>query len=237
MSGDVGKRPHPVLFGKLPSHGDFISRGLDLTACDAWDRWASEGLERARGALGDGFDDAHDRAPPWRFIDPPGRFGQDWRAGALAPSIDAAGRRFMIMLAADGLSSDQAGGGGEAIAEEMEALIYQAFESGWDADATIGAAQAPVDRLGADAAQPRPRWWTLGGFDHAPMTLQGGPEGLFAQMLTPPAAPSPPQSRAPDPPPAEFRWPEPQPLAAPPSADSPSPDPLGPNPADTGPRA
>ena len=173
----------PVLFGKLPSRGDFISRGLDLTACDAWDRWASEGLDAARTRLGERFDDAHDRAPPWRFIDAPGRFGPDWRAGALAPSIDAAGRRFMIMLAAEGLSSVQAGGGGEAIAQEMEALIYQAFEAGWDADATIVAAQAPVSRLNMEGAPARPRWWTLGGFDHEPASSRGGPEGLFTQML------------------------------------------------------
>jgi type VI secretion system ImpM family protein len=180
--------PRPVLFGKLPSHGDFISRGLDLTACDAWDRWASEGLQAAREALGERFDDAHDRAPPWRFIDGPGRFGVDWRAGALAPSIDAAGRRFMIMLAADGLSSDQAGGGGEAIAEEMEGLIYQAFESGWDADAAIEAARGPLGRIGMAGPPTRPRWWTLGGFDHPPATLGGGLDRLFEQMLTENAA-------------------------------------------------
>jgi type VI secretion system ImpM family protein len=180
--------PRPVLFGKLPSHGDFISRGLDLTACDAWDRWASEGLQTAHEALGERFDDAHDRAPPWRFIDPPGRFGRDWRAGALAPSIDAAGRRFMIMLAADGLSSDQAGGGGEAIAEQMEGLIYQAFESGWDADAAIEAARRPVAMMAAGGPPARPRWWTLGGFDHPPATLEGGPDRLFTQMLTDNAA-------------------------------------------------
>jgi type VI secretion system protein ImpM len=175
--------PRPILFGKLPRHGDFISRGLDLTTCDAWDRWASEGLEAARAALGERFDHAHDRAPPWRFIDSPGRFGPDWRAGALAPSIDAAGRRFMIMLAAEGLSSAQAGGGGEAIAEEMEALIYQAFESGWDADATIVAAQEPVSRLNLEGPAAQPRWWTLGGFDHEPASRPNGPRGLFAQML------------------------------------------------------
>jgi type VI secretion system ImpM family protein len=184
-AADSHRGPRPVLFGKLPSHGDFIQRGLDLTACDAWDRWASEGLQAARTALGERFDDAHDSAPPWRFIDPPGRFGREWRAGALAPSIDAAGRRFMIMLAADGLSSDQAGGGGEAIAEEMEALIYQAFESGWDADATITAAREPVASLGVDGAPPRPRWWTLGGPGHDPVTLAGGAEGVLAQMLVP----------------------------------------------------
>jgi type VI secretion system ImpM family protein len=183
MPVNTVKGLRPILFGKLPSHGDFISRGLDLTACDAWDRWASEGLEAARATLGERFEDAHDRAPPWRFIDAPGRFGTDWRAGALAPSIDAAGRRFMIMLAAEGLSPAQAGGGGEAIAEEMEALIYQAFEDGWDADSTIEAAQTPVSRLGAEGPAARPRWWTQGGLDHQPATSDSGPAGLFTQML------------------------------------------------------
>ena len=182
-AADSHRGPRPVLFGKLPSHGDFIQRGLDLTACDAWDRWASEGLQAARTALGECFDDAHDSAPPWRFIDPPGRFGREWRAGALAPSIDAAGRRFMIMLAADGLSPEQAGGGGEAIAEQMEALIYQAFESGWDADATIEAAKPPVAGIGEVGAVAAPRWWTLGGFDHQPASSAGGAEGLFRSML------------------------------------------------------
>ena len=157
--------------------------GSTRTACDAWDRWISEGLEAARTRLGERFNDAHDKAPPWRFVDSPGRFGPDWRAGALAPSIDAAGRRFMIMLAAEGLSSAQAGGGGEAIAEEMEALIYQAFEAGWNADATIEAAQAPVSRFSMEGAPARPRWWTLGGFDHEPASRRRGPEGLFSQML------------------------------------------------------
>jgi hypothetical protein len=101
----------------------------------------------------------------------------------VAPSIDGAGRRFIIMLAAEGLSREEAGGGGAAIAEEMEALIYQAFESGWGADATIEAAKAPVDRLAVDGAPAQPRWWTIGSFDHAAATSVSGPAGFFAQML------------------------------------------------------
>ena len=33
------------------------------------------------------------------------------------------------------------------------------------------------------AIPTRPRWWTLGGFDHEPASSERGPFGLFARML------------------------------------------------------
>lgn len=163
-----------ILFGKLPRHGDFIARGLAGQPRAAWDDWASGGLIRAREALGERFEEQHDTVPPWRFIGGPGAFGPGWRAGAVAPSIDSAGRRFMILLAAEDLSPGQADVAGEAIAEAMEGLIYDAFESGWDADALIDAAGAAVPVAEAAAANaPHARWWTLGGPDHEPLTIGG----------------------------------------------------------------
>ncbi|HVM99749.1 MAG TPA: type VI secretion system-associated protein TagF [Caulobacteraceae bacterium] len=173
----------PILFGKLPTHGDFIARGLDLAAVGAWDAWVSDGLEAARVALGERFDAEHERTPPWRFVDGPGPLGAAWRAGAMAPSIDAAGRRFMIVLAADGLSADEASAG-EVLAEAMEGLIYDAFEQGWDADRVIQATGAPIAGVAASAAPPpRRRWWTLGGPDHGPAAVEGGPERVFEQIF------------------------------------------------------
>jgi type VI secretion system protein ImpM len=177
------------LFGKLPAHGDFVARGLDLPAHEAWDEWISAGLGAARERLGERFDEEHDSVPPWRFIDGPGDLGEAWRAGALAPSIDAAGRRFMIMLAAEGLSQGEAGGGGEAIAEAMEGLIYQAFESDWDADSVIEAARRPLSDLTDEpVGAPRRRWWTLGGPEHDPAVVEGGPQGVLARMFAADAA-------------------------------------------------
>ena len=89
-------------FGKLPAHGDFVARGLGASERDAWDAWASDSLERARRDLGEAFEAEHDQAPPWRFAFGPGRFAQTWVAGALTPSIDRGGRRFVIVAWARG---------------------------------------------------------------------------------------------------------------------------------------
>jgi type VI secretion system protein ImpM len=190
LSVDAVTAAAPILFGKLPTHGDFVARGLGLDAVGAWDLWLSEGLEAARAALGERFEDEHDRIPPWRFVDGPGRFGGAWRAGALAPSIDAAGRRFMIVLAAEGLSAGEAGIG-EAIAEAMEGLIYRAFDEGLDADHVIEAAQSPIAAASSAGAAPRARWWTLGGPDHDPASVDGGPDGVIARMFAAGAAGGP----------------------------------------------
>ncbi len=126
--------PHAAVFGKLPSHGDFVARGMEPAAREAWDGWISEGLARARERLGDGFEAAHDTAPPWRFVDGPGPLGDSWRAGALAASIDRAQRRFVIVAMADGLEAEDAAARGGELAEGMEQAIYDAFAGGWDVD-------------------------------------------------------------------------------------------------------
>src|ERR1700744_5108989 len=98
MSADTGK---PFLFGKLPAHGDFVSRGLTAPEVEAWDGWASQAMEALRDAS-PAFEQAHDATPPWRFVAGPSRLGPGWRAGALAPSIDAVGRRFVVVLGVQG---------------------------------------------------------------------------------------------------------------------------------------
>ena len=96
------------MFGKLPSRGDFLNRGLEAAAAEAWDAWFSAQLDAAKMRLGEAFAATHDAAPTWRFVDSPGLFGAGWRAGAFAPSIDSAGRRFFVMAAADRLDAADA---------------------------------------------------------------------------------------------------------------------------------
>ena len=176
-----------IVFGKLPSHGDFIARGLAPDERDAWDAWLSGEVARARDNLQEGFAAAHDAAPTWRFVCGPGAFGPCWRAGALAASIDSAGRRFVIVCAAEDLTSEQAAHIGEPLTEAMEAILYAAFEQGLDADRVASACQAAisaVDNASRDQAiapDPSERWWTAGGatlepacFDHAPTKLFPG---------------------------------------------------------------
>ena len=121
VPGEPLSAGHVVLFGKLPSHGDFVSRGLAEDFRKAWDDWLSSCLERGRLAFGERFAQAHDVAPPWRFVNGPGDFGSAWRVGAFAPSVDSAGRRFFIMVAVDDLDAVTASTSGLALAGLMEA--------------------------------------------------------------------------------------------------------------------
>ena len=165
-------RPRAVLFGKLPSHGDFVARNLERDARTAWDDWASTGLAQARHTLGDQFEAVHDEAPPWRFVDGPGRFGLGWRAGAFAPSVDSSGRRFLIVVAIDDLAGPEAARLGEDLAQKMERLIYIGIEQGLDADRLVQAAAGQGQDPAAtdDGGPPRTRWWTLGGIRYASQT-------------------------------------------------------------------
>lgn len=152
------------VFGKLPAHGDFVQRGLGDAARDAWDAACAAMLERARTDLGEDFEDAHDQAPPWRFVCGPSSLGADWRAGALAPSVDSAGRRFLLVLGVDGLSSDEAQAIGQDAATACEAAIYQVFAAGLDADGAFAAVRGLAEGLSAGEArdtEPRSLWWTL----------------------------------------------------------------------------
>jgi type VI secretion system protein ImpM len=192
VPGEAVSAPAAILFGKLPRHGDFISRGLSADRRIAWDGWLSTALEDSRRRLGEGFSAAHDAAPPWRFVAGPGRFGVAWRAGALAASIDAVGRRFFIVLAADNLSPGQASAHGEHLAETMEALIYRAFERDWDADTAVAAGR---DQLGAILADgdgvighgqgARARWWTAWGNGESGAASDEPPADLIGEAAPP----------------------------------------------------
>lgn len=82
---------HPAIFGKLPAHGDFISRGIagDLRA--AIDQWLSDWLAAARAACGDSFTTAYESAAPWLFEGPR-------TTAVLMPSMDAVGRQFPLLV-------------------------------------------------------------------------------------------------------------------------------------------
>jgi type VI secretion system protein ImpM len=183
--------PRPFLFGKLPAHGDFVARGLSPEEQAAWDAWASAGLEQAREALGDSFEDAHDTAPPWRFVS---RADGGWRAGSLACSVDSTGRRFVLVLGVADLSAEHASTLGVRDAELIEAVLYDALASRAAADDAVLAlagAVAPDPTLltAAEALACAPRgpgvWWTLGGERHPPLVFTAGepPADLLLRVL------------------------------------------------------
>ena len=116
------------------------------------------------------FDTAHEMVPPWRFVAGPSPLGVGWRAGALAPSIDGAGRRFVLSLGVDGLSPAEAGDRGARLAEAAEAALYSALAEGLTADAVVqGLARDLGDGIAAPIAEAAPSppasggvWWSDG---------------------------------------------------------------------------
>lgn len=140
MPSQALNAPSAFAFGKLPTHGDFVARGVSGADRDAWDSWASTGLEDARTVLGPEFEARHDGAPPIRFSFGPGPFGQGWRTGAFAPSIDTAGRRFIILLGAH-TAHAPAADAIDQLASAAETQIYWAFEAAADIDAMVASAQ------------------------------------------------------------------------------------------------
>ena len=179
--------PTVIVFGKLPSRGDFVSRGLEGAALEAWDGWFSAQLDSAKARLGADFSATHDAAPPWRFVDAPGTFGSGWRAGAFAPSMDLVGRRFFVMTAADRLSPQQAANGA-AVAMALEDVIYEAFAHGWDADAVVQRGNEVVQRAIAEGAandDPLEHWATSGSPTIAPVRFAHRPDDVIGRLMDP----------------------------------------------------
>ena len=168
-------------FGKIPSRGDFVRAGLSRPLVEAWDRWMQQVLHEAERRLGTVWEAAWQVAPVWRFELPAGHCGPRPVLGLWLPSVDRAGRRFPLMIAAEAAANDAA-------------FLDQAEQVGREAiayDLTPEAMLARLDTLappGCDGApdRTRGRWWSEGGPQAAAatLTLDGLPDAAgFAGML------------------------------------------------------
>jgi len=142
-----------VVYGKLPAHGDFVSRGLRADERDALDTWLSTAMLTAREAWADSFEDRYDHALPLR-CDGPGM------SGALAASQDSAGRRYPLLALS---------GYGEG--ERIEALLYDAIAQAWTADRLADALTTPTGTA--------ERWYR----DEGLMVPGQAPATLLVEML------------------------------------------------------
>ena len=86
------------LFGKLPSHGDFLRRRVSDAFVDAWDSWLRECLPASRNVLGERWLDLYLTSPAWRFIAAAGTCGPTPVIGVMVPSVDRVGRYFPLTL-------------------------------------------------------------------------------------------------------------------------------------------
>ncbi|MCX7284960.1 MAG: type VI secretion system-associated protein TagF [Novosphingobium sp.] len=162
------------LFGKLPSHGDFVSRGIATGLRDTLDLWLSAEMEQARRAWGESFDERYDLAPVWHFVDSDGP--DNWSGGILCASTDRVGRRFPLLIAAP--ASDCANA--VALSAGCLAVVAKAFAEGWDAD-RLNSAPLEPDSL---PWQPEGPSWALVGEDGPAVQYEGrNPAGVIGRML------------------------------------------------------
>jgi type VI secretion system protein ImpM len=92
--------PGPGFFGKLRSHGDFVSRRLPPAMREPFDGWLQAGLLRSRAELGAAWTPTWGTSPLWRFMLAPGLCGPQAWCGVMMPSADRVGRCFPLVLAA-----------------------------------------------------------------------------------------------------------------------------------------
>lgn len=87
-------------FGKLLSHGDFVSRRLPADWLEHWDAWLQRGLCSGQQQLGADWPAHYLVAPIWRFLLGSTSVDQLAWAGILMPSVDRVGRYYPLTLAA-----------------------------------------------------------------------------------------------------------------------------------------
>ncbi|MEB2844182.1 type VI secretion system-associated protein TagF [Rhizobiales bacterium RZME27] len=87
-------------FGKLPSHGDFVSTGLRRSVQDALDAWLQAGIAKAHHHAGENWEQIFRNMPAWRFVAERGVWGPVTVAGVIVPSRDRVGRSFPLVITA-----------------------------------------------------------------------------------------------------------------------------------------
>src|SRR5919108_3251464 len=86
------------IYGKLPSHGDFLRRRVPPEFLTPWDEWLQAGIAASRTALAQQWVDVYLTSPVWRFALSARACGRAAIAGLMAPSVDRVGRFFPLTL-------------------------------------------------------------------------------------------------------------------------------------------
>lgn len=170
-------------FGKLPSVGDFVRRGLPADFVEPWDRWLQAAMLGGRGALGADWARHYRQMAPWRFLLAPGGAGAAAWIGVALPSLDRVGRYFPLTLAhpvagaVDPAASLEAAG---AWLRALEQLGLDALDPALELDAwerhlrALGAPALVPAAPAGDATRPlRPA---------APLAARLGPHGALGRV-------------------------------------------------------
>ena len=209
LTSDVARVPG--WYGKLPSLGDFASRRLEADFIEPWDLWLGEGLQAQRGTFGDGWLDAYNDTPPWRFVLSPGALRgvrpELAFAGVLVPSVDRVGRHFPLTIVASMARPPGLAAEFDAVLawlHRLEDTALDALQGDWtideleDALADFGlpgdeGSRAVEDRLTAVRRAVGEAMTRRGGFvDLAGVSSRADLAAIFSAPAAAPPAPRPP---------------------------------------------
>jgi type VI secretion system protein ImpM len=140
-------------FGKIPAHGDFVTRRLPPTFVDPWDAWLSAELVAAQRTLDDTWLSTYRHAAIWRFALMAGVIDRGRWYGVWIPSFDRVGRQFPLTIALGSQSSTDAP---QRWWAALLATGLRALEPTCDADGVDAALGVFLGNRGApeDSAEP-----------------------------------------------------------------------------------
>ena len=85
-------------FGKLPSVGDFVGRGLPSSLREIIYGWISSGMMALAQSQPENWRDAYLVSFVWHFVIHPNIWDKPALSGCLAPSVDKVGRCFPLLV-------------------------------------------------------------------------------------------------------------------------------------------
>ena len=85
-------------YGKVSTHGDFVSRGLPASFINPWDAWLQEAVITSQQQLGDDWLNCYLTGPIYRFVLAPGICGENGWLGIMMPSVDRVGRYYPMTI-------------------------------------------------------------------------------------------------------------------------------------------
>jgi type VI secretion system protein ImpM len=174
-------------YGKLPTHGDFLTRRVADGFRETWDGWLQRCVARSQEDLGDRWLDCYLTSPMWRFFLSEGIAGPMSYAGVLLPSVDRVGRYFPLTVVAELPAGTPALAFSLAAARwfaDIETLCARALEDAQsDLDSLDAALAATAERLAGLDSLPAPGVFPGGsGQWHWPARAMGD----LAAALAPP---------------------------------------------------
>lgn len=138
-------------YGKLPSHGDFISQNMPRSFTEVWDSWLQENLVHWKNTLQGNWVANYLTMQPYRFILSSGIAGEVIWCGVLFPSRDQAGRLFpftvCIPLSPDHTTALELFESHHDWLEKLEALAIKCLMPDFDKEKLQGEFQKSLQEL------------------------------------------------------------------------------------------